>query len=369
MSDDAGIDAGTLSLFNQTCPGRRVIAPKPESPTALVHPTFGRAEAAWEAWATDKEIRYRGSSGGAITAMITWFLEQNPGATASGVAPSTTTPVRTSPVRLTTREEALQAAGSRYAPVSALAGLTAGAMPDVITAKPCEASALRQLTMATGQEPPFIFSFFCAGTPSQRATERLIAHLGMDETDVTDLRYRGQGWPGSFTATADKRTVSMPAASSWAEYFGRTLQSRCKVCVDATGEAADVACGDYWYTDENGEAVYDETDGRSVVIARSARGREFVERAIQAGVLLAKPLNLDLVTRVQLHQRERRQTLLARMIGRRLAGGKVPTYRGYHLGRRALHSPIQAVRALAGSVARGATRETFMSTYEPRNPG
>jgi hypothetical protein len=54
------------------------------------------------------------------------------------------------------------------------------------------------------------------------------------------------------------------------------------------------------------------------------------------------------------------------MLGRRLAGGKVPTYRGFHLCRRALRAPIQAIRALAGSLDRGAPREEFASKSETR---
>ena len=267
-------DTRSIALFEQACPGRRVIAPQLDTPNGMIHPTFGRAEGAWVAWAHDPEFRRRGSSGGAITALMAWFLEQNPGSSAVGVGTSPASPIRSVPVRITTRDEALNSAGSRYAPASALAGLSLRTMPDLVAGKPCEASALRQLAIATGTQPPFIFSFFCAGTPSQRATECLLDDFGFDKEQVTQLHYRGFGWPGSFTASDGERTESTPANDSWMDYFGRMIQGRCKICVDGTGESADVAVGDYWYSDQKGNTVYEEAEGRSVVIARSVRGRE-----------------------------------------------------------------------------------------------
>lgn len=364
VGDAADDQPGMLALFNQACPGRRVVAPKPESQVATTHPTFGRTEGAWQAWASDEEIRHRGSSGGAITAMTIWFLEQNPGATASAVSASPLTPVLSAPVHFTNRTQALESAGSRYAPASALAGLTAGTMPAVVSAKPCEASALRQWSEATGSQAPFIFSFFCAGTPSQSATNRVLEDFGLAKQKVTELRYRGLGWPGSFIASNGTRTVKLPAEQSWSDYFGPAVQSRCKICVDGTGEAADVSVGDFWLRDQNGATLYAEAPGRSVVIARSARGREFVEGAIRSGVLVATPISLDLLTPVQLHQQERREMLMARLVGRLATGGRVPSFQGYGLWRRILRRPVHALRVFAGSLARGSGREKSASSLE-----
>src|SRR5690606_23400732 len=147
-------------------------------------------------------------------------------------------PRRTVPVTIMSREQALAAAGSRYAPVGALdnpAILTAGA----VTGKPCEIAALRQASddLVAG-ETPLLLSFFCAGTPSQHATDQLLSKLGVEPDDPVDaLRYRGNGWPGRFVATAGDREVSADYDESWGKTLGPTTQWRCKICPDGIGES------------------------------------------------------------------------------------------------------------------------------------
>ena len=65
-----GPDPG--AAFEAMCPGVRVRSPRPRG--AVMHPTMGPAVQAWEAWSTDEELRYRGSSGGVLTALSAWLV-------------------------------------------------------------------------------------------------------------------------------------------------------------------------------------------------------------------------------------------------------------------------------------------------------
>ena len=305
---------------------------------------MGPVVSAWQAWAADPKVRHRGSSGGALTALVGWLVSSGEVATFTGAQRAPERPERTVAVSITSKEAALAAAGSRYAPVPTLAHAELAPGQGVV-AKPCEVSAARLLlerprhghdrTTQPDGPRPLLLSFFCAGTPSQHATQRLLAELGMPaDADLSELWYRGRGWPGEFTAVAeDGRRVQASYDHSWGDHLGKALQWRCKICPDGVGESADVSAADYWQTDARGYPSFAEEAGRSALIARTPRGHDLLTRAFAAGVLVGEPLEVDRLAAVQPLQVSRRMSLQARLLGTRLAGRPVPRYRGFGLTR------------------------------------
>ncbi|WP_230595507.1 Coenzyme F420 hydrogenase/dehydrogenase, beta subunit C-terminal domain [Rhodococcoides fascians] len=318
---------------------------------------FGTYVSSWVAWAVDPQIRNAGSSAGVLTALSNWLISTGRVNSVKASAEGQSDPRRTVPLTITSREEALIAAGSRYAPVANLSNLTREDFRDsAIVGKPCEASAIRQYADALQipkEDHPIVMSFFCAGTPSQHATNALAELLEAPVDEIESLRYRGNGWPGEFAITltsGDKKTMSYD--KSWGTYLGRTVQWRCKICVDGTGGHSDIAVGDYWEVDQKGYPTFENADGRSVVIARTARGDELLQLAVSTGVIVTEPLNLSHVAAVQPLQTDRKQTLAARLAGRRIAGKRVPRYRGYGLIRIAKTTGKRNIRAFAGTFVR-----------------
>ncbi|GAA2177909.1 Coenzyme F420 hydrogenase/dehydrogenase, beta subunit C-terminal domain [Leucobacter tardus] len=340
---------GAAERFARICPGKQIVAQRPAGSTR--HPLLGSYFAVWEAWAVDPEIRHRASSGGALTALQGWLLETGRATQVSTAAADPARPVRTVPIRLMSKAEALAAAGSRYAPVGVGQLATADAS-HAMTAKPCEASAVRAWTNTEG-EAPILLSFFCAGTPSQQATEQLVRDLGGPKPEaVTDLWYRGRGWPGRFTAVSADGEVSTDYDSSWGRALGPTTQWRCKICPDGVGESADIAAADSWESDERGYPTFGEREGRSALIARTERGLEIVRAAHAAGVIEVRPLDPEQLAAAQPLQTARRQYLAARLWGARLGGRSVPRYRGFRLLKLSAEHPRLAVRALRGTLLR-----------------
>ena len=326
--------------FDAICPGRQVNAVRNFG--VHRHSTMGPVVSAWQAWATDPVIRHRGSSGGALTALVSWLVTTGETASFTGAGADPSKPERTVALSITSKEQALASSGSRYAPVPVLA--QADLTPRTgLVAKPCEISAARMLLSQRGgsefrqvqpaDQVPLLLSFFCAGTPSQSATHRLLADLGMPaNAKVVDLWYRGRGWPGQFTARAgDGRSVQASYEHSWGEHLGKDLQWRCKICPDGVGESADISAADYWQSDARGYPSFAEEAGRSALIARTARGHDVLTRAFAAGVLAGQTLDLDLLADVQPLQVARRTLLQARLLGTRIAGRRVPRYRGFGL--------------------------------------
>lgn len=340
------------SEFRDICPGRRVAAVRDKGTER--HPYFGPILNSWQAWATDDKTREAGSSGGTITALTTWLIENNEGFSVVGAKASEDNPRVTVPITIMSKEDALKAAGSRYAPVANLAA--ANAMSEkAFVGKPCEASALSRLAAhRQSDEIPLLISFFCAGVPSQNATNSLVEKLGVGlSASVTSLRYRGDGWPGQFHVTdSDGKTGSMTYDQSWGKELGPTMQWRCKICPDGVGESADIVAGDYWASDESGYPVFSEQDGVSVLIARTIRGRNCILAAASAGVIQLQSVDLDNVAEIQPLQTLRRRTVFGRLTGRLLAGKRVPRYSGFGLASFVSTAPLANLRALAGTYRR-----------------
>ncbi|MEJ1178638.1 MULTISPECIES: Coenzyme F420 hydrogenase/dehydrogenase, beta subunit C-terminal domain [unclassified Pseudarthrobacter] len=354
-STNPAYDRQEAETFRASCPGVSVRARRRQG--ASYHETFGTYISAWQGAARDEKTRLNGSSGGVLTALAGWLLESGQISYAIGSNAEPDAPRRTIPVRITTKAEALAAAGSRYAPVSNLTELSDE--PDTRTAailKPCEATALAQYQDACAvpdANRPISLSFFCAGTPSQLATDRLIDEMGIDPLQLQSLRYRGNGWPGEFTAvgtSGEARSISYD--ESWGKHLGRELQWRCKICPDGTGEHSDISVGDYWHSDERGYPIFENASGNSAVIARTARGHQLLIEAVEAGVLDLSPVDLDSVSEIQPLQRNRRRTIVVRQWARLLSGSRVPSYRGYSFLVTAIKYPRLSLKTFLGTFLR-----------------
>lgn len=356
-ADEHEVSRAESRLFRSICPG--VSLTKPSSANRVDDLVFGPFVSSWEGWAAEPSVRFAGSSGGVLTALSKWLLEIGETTSVVGSKGGEDDPRRTVSVSLSDPRGVLSMSGSRYAPVANMERFNPVDDSMTFVGKPCEASAARSsVKHMSGSAGPLLLSFFCAGTPSQLGTDRLVESL-VGAAPVESVKYRGDGWPGSFTVVGAGGAVgSMSYDESWGHHIGRNIQWRCKICVDGTGGHADIAVGDFWFADSNGYPVFDSADGNSVVIARTERGHDVVARAMEAGVLELKPLDLAHVKSVQPLQVERKMTLLGRLAGRAIAFKRIPRYYGYSLVRLMLSDPVRALRATVGTARRSVLDKT-----------
>ncbi|WIB16061.1 Coenzyme F420 hydrogenase/dehydrogenase, beta subunit C-terminal domain [Curtobacterium sp. MCPF17_050] len=337
--------------FRRMCPGVGVRV-HPEADTKR-DSVFGAYVSAWEARAIDPALRRRGSSAGVLSALSDWLRRDGTNRKIVASSGSTERPSRSVPIQLMTRADVEAAATSRYAPVANIPALGSASANDVLVGKPCEAAAVRQHFEGADDPPgqqPLLLSFFCAGTPSQQGTDALIAGLGVEEEQVTSLKYRGDGWPGRFTVTDTAgRTESMSYPESWGGTLGKQLQTRCKLCAHGTGDSADVAVGDFWVGDADGYPKFDEAEGNSIVLARTRRGHDLLIKAKNEGIVELSAIDLNEAKRMQPLQRRRGATLAGRLLGRALAGFAVPNYQGFGLIAQTRRMPASALKAIVGT--------------------
>jgi coenzyme F420 hydrogenase subunit beta len=142
----------------------------------------------------------------------------------------------------------------------------------------------------------------------------VLTSLGVGDAELKTFRYRGNGWPGKAMATTrDGRTAEMSYEESWGGYLSKEVQFRCKICPDAIGGVADIACADAWYGGETGYPTFEEQDGRSLIVARTARGEDFLGKALASGAVRAEPLAISEIDLMQPSQAARKRLILARV--------------------------------------------------------
>lgn len=301
--------------------------------TDILDENWGPILATWEAWSADPEIRHRGSSGGAVTALALHALVTGLASGVAHVAARKDDPRRNEAVISRGRAELLRGAGSRYAqasPAEALGRIAAGTEPIVLVGKPCDIATVGKAAAADptlASKLPLTIAIFCAGTPNLIATDRLLRQLGVPEdAAISELRYRGDGWPGTMRARwRDGEGVEHHSAEvSYAKGWGGILQSqrrwRCRICSDHTGAFADISVGDPWHSPPSG----DRDAGRSLIVARTERGRAFVEAAIRAGALIAAPRRRDVIARAQPNLAATHGAVWGRRLAMRACGLPVP---------------------------------------------
>ncbi len=317
-------------------------------------------------WARDPALRHAGASGGGLSALLVHLLAE--GLVDAVVQTAAAPDLAIGNVTVLTTEVAdiRAAAGSRYAPSAPLAGLAdllADGRRFAFVGKPCDAAALRALTVADpaiAAAFPVILSFFCAGIPSHAGGRAVLAALGTDLEQTESFRFRGNGWPGRATARLKDGTErSMSYHDSWGGILTKHIQHRCKVCADGTGVAADIVCADAWDTDAKGYPLFNEAPGISLIVARTALGAKLVEAARAADRIETAPFDIAHLDAIQPGQRERRRALAARLAALRLLGRAVPRYEGlYILAAGRQNSLGRNVRNFLGTLRRALRRRS-----------
>ena len=260
------ISDGAEREISRTCPGATVASWPAKG---AVHPYWGPFQNVYTGHATDEEVRFAGSSGGVISALLIYALDIGLIDRVLHVGADPDQPTRNRTVVSRNRLSILQNSGSRYTASSPLAAIDValaqgGSM--AVVGKPCDLSALRELAKVDARvdaHVPLMLSFFCGGMPSHNGVLRILAKMGVPTAEVRDFRFRGMGWPGTAAATTqDGRVVEMSYEESWGSFLSKEVQFRCKICPDAVGGVADIACADAWYGGESGYPKIDERDGR-----------------------------------------------------------------------------------------------------------
>ncbi|MES3046687.1 Coenzyme F420 hydrogenase/dehydrogenase, beta subunit C-terminal domain [Sphingomonas faeni] len=350
------LTAPERAILGAVCPGK-TLEGKANAPD--YHPLWGPIRTLATGHAIDPDVRFRGSSGGVLTALAIGLVESGEVDFVVANTASEDDPIDNRTVARGDRDGLLGAAGSRYAPSSPLADIErhlATGKRFAFVGKPCDVAGLARMAKRDpriDRQVAYRFAFFCAGVPSRRGTLAVLDALGVDHSDCTRFQYRGDGWPGLARAQRrDGSSESMDYSSSWGTILNRYLQFRCKICPDGTGEFADIACADAWYG-KDGYPDFTERDGRSLIVVRSARGEALYARALAEGWITCASLDVGEIEKMQPYQAARKRNVVARAAGLFAARRTGPVFRRLALLRLALAArKPQQVRNATGTFKR-----------------
>lgn len=377
----AGLAPDFISMIEDPTHGRRpVVAPTPQARRAAhqvasacsglgsdhrtlprqdaLDRTWGPVRAAWIGYAGDDEIRFHGSSGGAVTALAAFAVSSAAVGAAAHTVADPADPRRTQVTLSRTRDALLQGAGSRYAQASPAEVL--GQMPQdpvLFVGKPCDVASVAMAKRANpdlAAKLPLSIAIFCAGAPNLNAADQLLTKLEMPKgAKLTALRYRGAGWPGLMQARWVQNGVeTVSKGITYALGWGQILQShrrwRCRICTDHTGAFADISVGDPWHQAPEGEA----DRGKSLIIARTPQGEALIRAAIAAGALVAQPAPRDAIAQSQPNLLASLGAVWGRRLAMRAFFMAVPADRGLPLFRAWLALGTRAKLQSLGGTAR-----------------
>lgn len=328
---------------------------------------WGPVVGLWEGYAEDPEIRYKGSSGGVLTALSLYCLEKKGvhGILHTGPDPDNPVHNRTSLSR--SRRGLLSVCGSRYSPGSVCNGLHLvenASGPCVIIGRPVEIASLENafnLRPTLKEKISLRMSFFCAETPSTMGTIALLSKMGLKDSPLSELRYRGNGWPGDFVAIKrgeNSPSIKMSYRESWA-FLQAYRPWATQLWFDGSGELADITCGDPWYKEPDGN-----DPGSSIILVRTLRGKEILENAVKEGYLKVWPLDIWRLERSQWGLFQKKGSIWGRRLALRSIGlpmGKISGGYLFHCWLKL--SPMDKVKSIIGTYRRVLTRRL----YKPLN--
>ncbi|HAL64734.1 MAG TPA: coenzyme F420 hydrogenase [Bacteroidales bacterium] len=356
-------DSGIRPSFNENCencencteclticPGINIICSRDNNNARIVN---GPLIEILEGYSTDNEIRYRGSSGGLLSSLALYCLERENMSFVIHTGMNEANPFCNKTVQSFNKKDLKKHAGSRYSPSSPcdqLELIEKAENPCVFIGKPCDVAAielLRKRRPELDMKLGLVLSFFCAGVPCKRGTLDIIKSMNIDCNDVTDLRYRGHGWPGDFAVTHKNEISRLSYQESWGKLSQGCRPYRCHICPDSFGASADICCGDAWHK-FNGDNI-----GESLVLVRKQRGKDIMDRAIRSNyieVTRSEERNLFLSSNSLINKKKQ---IFGRLIAMKLLFIPIPKYKSFSIFESWLELSLKdKIRSILGSLRR-----------------
>lgn len=319
------VDPQKEAIISRICPGLNIVNDLIFTSKERV---WGKMEALYAGYASDTETRTKGSSGGVVSALAIHALEANIVDAVLQVGGDRLDYERNTLHISKTRADVLGCASSRYAPATIFSKileiLASNEDSYCFIGKPCDISALKNFLK---EYPQFNHRFklkvaiLCAGMPSFKGTQSIIEKYGA-APPVSDLAYRGNGWPGFFSFTDSKgKQYQQSYNDSWGKTLNQHLHFRCKLCPEGIGIQADIAVGDAWETTD-GYPDFTEKEGQSLVIVRTEEGKAFLQQAQEQGSVWLQALHPDKIKLMQPFQYHRRLRAASRRLAFFIGSGK-----------------------------------------------
>ncbi len=252
-------------------------------------------------YATANDTHETGTGGGIVTALAIDLLEQGEidGCVVTRMRPDK--PWMGEPYIARSREELMASQGSRYTIIplnQMLAAIRVSKGRFAVIALPCHIHGLRK---AIDSDPTLaeklttLLGIYCGGALEPIVVPELLKTKNIPFDQITDFQFRGGEWPGQMRAVFKDKP---PHAVHYSNYkdgaynylIGIYLPKRCQICYDGSNLFADIAVGDAWTKNEDGNYKF---NAQSRIMVRSTRGQAIINAALSRQVIEVQDVTKD----------------------------------------------------------------------------
>jgi coenzyme F420 hydrogenase subunit beta len=321
-------------LCFEVCPGQNldfkllnqyVFAKEPDD-------LLGNIRQCFKGYAIDNNIRYNSSSGGLVTALLIFALEQKIIEGAIVTKMQKNNPLEPEPFIARTKEDIIEASKSKYCPVPlniilklVLHDNNPGKL--AVVGLPCHIHGIRKAEARNKKLKDKIllhFGLACSHTDSFIETEQILNKHEIIKENVAQLDYRGYGWPGMMMVYLNDGTTKTIAYEKYIKYHELYFftPKRCILCGDFINRFSDMSFMDAWLP----EIIKDDHIGCSLIVVRNEMAQNICKKAMtEKAVQLDKISAFDII-RSQGKSRLANRDLKAQMFLSKMFRRAIPQY-------------------------------------------
>lgn len=234
-------------------------------------------------YAQNQKVRLQGQSGGVVTALLQWMLE-NEKVDAVVVSRFNCEKKRAEAFLASNVNEVFMAKGSHYtqtSPVEVILKNQNKKLAAVLLG--CQTACLKQIAKKYPKIklPILTIGLICGGNLSGYVVDDLWKQAKIRKTDkVFSFRFRDKsegGWPGDTVINSEKRRICIPKEKRM-EIKPFYQNYRCILCGEKMNQCCDMVVGDPW-----GLSIADEAKGYSAIITRTMQGDNILNKVADEG--------------------------------------------------------------------------------------
>ncbi|MBU0976038.1 Coenzyme F420 hydrogenase/dehydrogenase, beta subunit C-terminal domain [Patescibacteria group bacterium] len=255
----------------------------------------GIVEKSYIGHTTDEKVRRNAASGGVLSALLIYLLEQKIINGAVCLQVGAKLPHKAEPIIARTKDEILKCAQSVYSVTSTntiLEQLEKEEGPLAYIGLPDQVASIRKLQMMNHpsvRSIKYVFGPYMGTQMYFGAIQHFLKSNGIkSENEIADLKYRAGEWPGYLQIKLKDGRVIKSEKFHYNYLIPFFITSSSLQLVDFTNELADISVGDAW------SPKYENIKGgHSVVLARSEQGETLLRQMQEGGLLELKEIPIS----------------------------------------------------------------------------
>jgi len=303
--------------------------PHPESITGIVRRSM-------VSFALDESVRAKGASGGFVTQLLIYMLDQKMIDGALVLGHTSENGYEITPFIARTREDLKKAQASKYvvAPhLKALKEIEEVEGRYAVVALPCHIHAIKRYQKVSKnlrERIKVLIGLYCSVAFDPVLIDDIIEKGKTTREEVVDVRFRAGTWPGGIEVELRDGSVRTPLKfEAMPDYFNTFklfyTAPRCYMCIDYSAEYADISVGDPWLRGEDGKLLFE--DGRTTVLTRTEIGDRLIDDAVRDGYINVKEIPLETyMVNFEKNAKSKREFVPKNIRMRRLLGLRAPRY-------------------------------------------